>query len=277
MRDCAELTGRCCRAGNLRWLGEQNEREQGSKLTVVELFRNGYSAADPADLGDLFVSLILLYFMISWLPSLLLESGLKLNEANLVTSMFLFAGTLGAICMAWFADRLKHKVRLLSGVLAGAALCTIVLGLNHDNPRYLVACVLLPVLHHWRTTDADTLSPVFLSGACARHWHRLGIGCGAIWIDSRAVVRQSVAGDAHSGSADFFLLRDSGRHRRTADHPGAFALGNRWAAGGGAGTEKLKIKRSQPAAAPTLGRCSPCRSCRRLGPRSDDLLLLVDD
>ncbi|AZD64892.1 Major Facilitator Superfamily protein [Pseudomonas chlororaphis] len=74
-------------------------------------------------------------------PSLLLESGLGLNEANLVTSMFLFAGTLGAICMAWFADRLKRKVRLLSAVLAGAALCTLLLGLNHDNPRYLVAFV----------------------------------------------------------------------------------------------------------------------------------------
>lgn len=30
----------------------------------------------------------------------------------------------------------------MSGVLAGAALCTILLGLNHDNPRYLVACVI---------------------------------------------------------------------------------------------------------------------------------------
>jgi AAHS family 4-hydroxybenzoate transporter-like MFS transporter len=120
---------------------EQNERELGSKLTVVELFRNGYGRPTLLIWATFFVSLILLYFMISWLPTLLLESGLKLNEANLVTSMFLFAGTLGAICMAWFADRLHRKVRLLSGVLAGAALCTILLGLNHDDPRFLVACV----------------------------------------------------------------------------------------------------------------------------------------
>ncbi|MCF8988989.1 MFS transporter, partial [Pseudomonas carnis] len=119
----------------------ENLQEQGSKLTVVELFRNGYARPTLLIWATFFVSLILLYFMISWLPSLLLESGLALNEANLVTSMFLFAGTLGAILMAWFADRLKSKVRLLSGVLAAAALCTILLGLNHDNPRYLVACV----------------------------------------------------------------------------------------------------------------------------------------
>ena len=112
----------------------ENLQEQGSKLTVVELFRNGYARPTLLIWATFFVSLILLYFMISWLPSLLLESGLALNEANLVTSMFLFAGTLGAILMAWFADRLKSKVRLLSGVLAAAALCTILLGLNHDNP-----------------------------------------------------------------------------------------------------------------------------------------------
>eukprot|EP01132_Coremiostelium_polycephalum_P016462 gene16462-19788_t len=119
----------------------ENRQEQGSKLTVVELFRHGYARPTLLLWATFFVSLILLYFMISWLPSLLLESGLGLNEANLVTSMFLFAGTLGAIGMAWFADRLKSKVRLLSGVLAAAAVCTILLGLNHDNPRYLVACV----------------------------------------------------------------------------------------------------------------------------------------
>jgi AAHS family 4-hydroxybenzoate transporter-like MFS transporter len=117
------------------------QRQAGSPLTVVELFRNGYARPTLLIWATFFVSLILLYFMISWLPSLLLESGLALKQANLVTSMFLFAGTLGAIGMAWFADRLKSKVRLLSGVLAAAALCTILLGLNHDNPRYLVACV----------------------------------------------------------------------------------------------------------------------------------------
>ncbi|MEX5556461.1 aromatic acid/H+ symport family MFS transporter [Pseudomonas rhodesiae] len=114
---------------------------RGSQLTVVELFRHGYARPTLLIWATFFVSLILLYFMISWLPSLLLESGLALKQANLVTSMFLFAGTIGAIGMAWFADRLKNKVRLLFGVLLAAALCTVLLGLNHDNPRYLVACV----------------------------------------------------------------------------------------------------------------------------------------
>lgn len=116
---------------------EQNEKEQGSGLTVIELFRHGYARPTLLIWSTFFVSLILVYFMISWLPSLLLESGMKLIEANLVTSVFLFAGTFGAVCLAWLADRLKHKVRLFSAVFVSAAVCTIMLGLHHENPRYL--------------------------------------------------------------------------------------------------------------------------------------------
>jgi hypothetical protein len=51
----------------------------------------------------------------------------------------------------------------------------------------------------------------------------LGIGCGAIWFDSRAIVRQPVAGDAHSGAADFLLLRDSGGDCGVIDYSSALA------------------------------------------------------
>ncbi|MBN0764770.1 MFS transporter, partial [Pseudomonas aeruginosa] len=61
--------------------------------------------------------------------------------ANLATSMFLLAGTLGAMLLAWLADRLRSKVRLLAAILAGAALFTLLLGLNHDQPRWLLAFV----------------------------------------------------------------------------------------------------------------------------------------
>ena len=83
--------------------------------------------------------------MISWLPSLLLESGLALSDANLVTSMFLFAGTLGAIGMAWLADRLTHKVRLLSGVLA-AAVCTVLLAMHIPVQQIFFFCAIPAVI-----------------------------------------------------------------------------------------------------------------------------------
>ncbi|MEE1889910.1 MFS transporter [Pseudomonas carassii] len=112
-----------------------------SKLTVVALFRDGFARPTLLLWSTFFVSLILLYFMISWLPSLLQESGLALNQANLVTSLFLFAGTFGAVCLAWCADRMANKARLLAAVLLGAALFSVLVGLNHDDPRWLVPSV----------------------------------------------------------------------------------------------------------------------------------------
>lgn len=117
------------------------DAEPAASLTVLELFRHGYARPTLLLWATFFVSLILLYFMVSWLPSLLQESGLTRNAANLATSMFLFAGTLGAMLLAWLADRLRSKVRLLAAILAGAALFTLLLGLNHDQPRWLLAFV----------------------------------------------------------------------------------------------------------------------------------------
>lgn len=119
----------------------QADAEPAASLTVLELFRHGYARPTLLLWATFFVSLILLYFMVSWLPSLLQESGLTRNAANLATSMFLFAGTLGAMLLAWLADRLRSKVRLLAAILAGAALFTLLLGLNHDQPRWLLAFV----------------------------------------------------------------------------------------------------------------------------------------
>lgn len=112
-----------------------------SRFTVPDLFRDGFARPTLLIWGTFFVSLILLYFMISWLPSLLQESGLALRQANLVTSLFLFAGTLGAVCLAWCADRVVHKARLLAVVLLGAALFSVLVGLNHADPRWLVPSV----------------------------------------------------------------------------------------------------------------------------------------
>ncbi|KXG79562.1 MFS transporter [Pseudomonas mosselii] len=118
-----------------------SDEPANSKLTVVALFRDGFARPTLLLWSTFFVSLILLYFMISWLPSLLQESGLALNQANLVTSLFLFAGTFGAVCLAWCADRMANKAYLLAAVLLGAALFSVLVGLNHDDPRWLVPSV----------------------------------------------------------------------------------------------------------------------------------------
>lgn len=118
-----------------------SQQEPASAIAVVDLFRNGYARPTLFLWATFFVSLILLYFMISWLPSLLQESGMQRNSANLATSMFLFAGTLGAMLLAYFMDRVASKVRLLSCILAGAAAFTVLLGLTHQYQALLLVFV----------------------------------------------------------------------------------------------------------------------------------------
>jgi AAHS family 4-hydroxybenzoate transporter-like MFS transporter len=112
-----------------------------SRLPILALLKDGFARPTLLLWATFFVSLVLLYFMVSWLPSLLQDSGLSRNSANLATSMFLFAGTLGAIIVAWLADRIRRKTYLLAGILGGAALCMVLIGLFHAQPLWLLVAV----------------------------------------------------------------------------------------------------------------------------------------
>ncbi len=192
------------------------DAEPAASLTVLELFRHGYARPTLLLWATFFVSLILLYFMVSWLPSLLQESGLTRNAANLATSMFLFAGTLGAMLLAWLADRLRSKVRLLAAILAGAALFTLLLGLNHDQPRWLLAFVFAAgfcIIGGQLTLNA------FASNFYPAQVRATGTG----WALGVGRVRQPAAGHAHIRGEHLHACGDSRRARRATDPPGPLA------------------------------------------------------
>ncbi|CAM2189063.1 3-hydroxybenzoate transporter MhbT [Paraburkholderia sacchari] len=67
-----------------------------------------------------FMSLLVIYLLQSWLPTLLHTSGASLRTAALVTAMFQVGGTLGAIALGWLMDRLNPCfVLAVAYVLAG--------------------------------------------------------------------------------------------------------------------------------------------------------------
>lgn len=116
----------------------QEGEQRPARLAVLELLRGRYLRPTLLLWGTFFCSLILLYLMVSWLPSLLQDGGLSRNAANLATSMFLLSGTFGAIILAYFADRIRHKARLLAGILSAAAVCTWLLGMSNGHPGWLL-------------------------------------------------------------------------------------------------------------------------------------------
>lgn len=67
-----------------------------------------------------FMSLLVIYMLSSWLPTLLHSTGVSLKTAALVTMMFQLGGTIGAIVLGWLMDRANpHYVLAASYTLAG--------------------------------------------------------------------------------------------------------------------------------------------------------------
>lgn len=95
---------------------------------VGELFRNGRALGSIFLCLALFMSLLLVYLFLNWIPLLLRQSGLSLSNALLGTVIFNLAGILGSIICGFVVDRSgRHAVRILLAtyVLAGLAVISI--------------------------------------------------------------------------------------------------------------------------------------------------------
>ncbi|CAH2600715.1 3-hydroxybenzoate transporter MhbT [Rhodovastum atsumiense] len=73
-----------------------------------------------------FGSLLIIYLLSSWLPTLVKSTGVSLSTASVVTSMFQVGGTLGAIVLGWLMDRFEaSRVLALSYALAAVFIAAI--------------------------------------------------------------------------------------------------------------------------------------------------------
>ncbi|MGU7772134.1 MFS transporter [Burkholderia sp. MR1-5-21] len=73
-----------------------------------------------------FMSLLVIYLLSSWLPTLLRTTGATLQTAARVTAMFQVGGTLGAVVLGWLMDRFDpHRVLACSYAAAGVFVAAI--------------------------------------------------------------------------------------------------------------------------------------------------------
>jgi AAHS family 4-hydroxybenzoate transporter-like MFS transporter len=73
-----------------------------------------------------FMSLLVIYLLSSWLPTLLRATGATLRTAALVTAMFQVGGTVGAIAIGWLMDRFNpHYVLAICYAAAGGFVAAI--------------------------------------------------------------------------------------------------------------------------------------------------------
>jgi AAHS family 4-hydroxybenzoate transporter-like MFS transporter len=117
------------------WLPESGAfaatREQGSvaRFPVNRLLQGRYAFGTIVIWIVYFMSLLDLYFLNNWLPTIISDAGIKVETAILVTTLFQFGGTAGAVFLGQVLDRrlsffvltVCYVFAAISIVLTGAA------------------------------------------------------------------------------------------------------------------------------------------------------------
>lgn len=106
----------------------RNEKQAGTKISAI--FQDGLALGSVFLCLALFMSLLLVYLFLNWIPLLLRTSGLSMQNALLGTVIFNFAGLFGSIACGWLIDRnKKHGLFVLIGVYVLGAIAVASIGL----------------------------------------------------------------------------------------------------------------------------------------------------
>lgn len=88
---------------------------------VAQLFHPAYRRGTVLLWLAFFMSLLLLYLMINWLPILVQRSGLSLKQASIFAGLLQGGGVLGAIVLGMLIDRFNPYKVVAAAYLLGAA------------------------------------------------------------------------------------------------------------------------------------------------------------
>lgn len=113
-----------------------------------------------------FMSLLVVYLLSNWMPTLIQRSGVTLSTASLITAMFQVGGTVGAIAIGRAMDRYRpHHVLGVSYVLAAAFVA--LMGLATTTPWLMTAAVFgAGFCVSGGQVGANALSAAFYPTAC---------------------------------------------------------------------------------------------------------------
>src|SRR5262245_52533623 len=74
-----------------------------------------------------FMNLLDLYFINSWLPTVISDTGISVETAIIITSLFQFGGATGAVVLGRFFDR-KSSFKYLAWTYFGASVSIFLVG-----------------------------------------------------------------------------------------------------------------------------------------------------
>lgn len=102
--------------------GLKDEQSSAAKgFSVFQLFREGRAPVTLLLWVAFFMNLLVMYFLVNWLPTLLKSAGLPLSMAILSTAILNLGGVIGAVVLGRMIDKLSPYIVLGSAYAASAA------------------------------------------------------------------------------------------------------------------------------------------------------------
>ena len=116
------------------WLDEPAATQKGS---ISQLFAGRQLTITLMLWVVFFMSLLIIYLLSSWMPTLLNHRGIDLQHASWVTAAFQVGGTLGALLLGVLMDKF-NPFWVLAVSYALGAVCIVMIGLS-ENGSWLMA------------------------------------------------------------------------------------------------------------------------------------------
>jgi AAHS family 4-hydroxybenzoate transporter-like MFS transporter len=118
------------------------DEHAGSAFSVGELFAEGRTGVTLMIWTMFFMNLLNLWFLNNWLPIILNDSGLKIETASLITTLFQIGGIAGALALAGALGR-KLSFMVLAATYLGAAIFIFLIGNAGASIPLLILTVFL--------------------------------------------------------------------------------------------------------------------------------------
>jgi AAHS family 4-hydroxybenzoate transporter-like MFS transporter len=116
--------------------------DQRNAFLVKELFREGRAGVTLLMWVCFFMNLMLIFFLNSWLPTVITDRGITVRTAILITTLFQVGGTFGAVILGRICDkRVLSPFYVLALVYLGAAVTTILIGQSGASIAALIVTV----------------------------------------------------------------------------------------------------------------------------------------
>ncbi|MGI4954960.1 MAG: MFS transporter [Janthinobacterium lividum] len=123
------------------WLFPDQAPPPGARFTVAEhaatgvpvraLFTEGRTVFTLLLWTVFFMSLVDLYFLSNWLPTVLSDLGASVSAAAIIGSMLQVGGLVGTFALGWVIDRFSFRALAVTYLLAAAAIAAV--GLSHHS------------------------------------------------------------------------------------------------------------------------------------------------